>query len=351
LEELPWLDYTGQTTSELLACKNSHRIDSLLCAFEEGIQAKLKPPGNGDLTEEENLVLGVMALDREVNNGGYHQFFLNSSCRFAPVILDYLRRIECAATEAITGRAIAALQLPDLSAQTVSAIIRTENPERDEILDSCDREFYKLSEITPQLFAYIETHQDRIRLVPASLPPRPPKPKLSNASKLFIGLGLAKKTGLSLDGVRQLASELAQKDSMAATDSDLEGAAVLYAFSCAVRSGDLAASELLASQAFELMREDTMHCVLHRDWVLQLIGASKLELAETWTSTYLEYLGGCGQWTISTQNRVLFWAAVLKQHTAALPKSVEFLRAHFPEIDLDKPLPARLFVARERPDT
>ena len=54
MEELPWLDYTGQSTPELIACKNSHRIDSLLCAFEEGIQAKLKPPGNGDLSDEEN---------------------------------------------------------------------------------------------------------------------------------------------------------------------------------------------------------------------------------------------------------------------------------------------------------
>ena len=292
-----------------------------------------------------------MALDREVNNGGYHQFFLNSSRRFAAVILDYLGRIGCTATAAIARRAIAALQLPELFAQAVSAIIRTENPERDEILDACDREFYKLREITPHLFGYIETHQDRIRLVPASLPPRRPKPKLGNASKIFIHLTLAKKAGLSLDGARQLAREHAQKVSMAATDSDLEGAAVLYAFSRAVRSGDLAASEPLAPQAFELMREDTMHCVLHRDWVLQLITASKLELADISMRAYLEYLGGCDQSTLSTQNRVLFWAAVLKQHTEALPKSVEFLRAHFPEIDLDKPLPARLFVARERTNT
>ena len=93
-----------------------------------------------------------------------------------------------------------------------------------------------------------------------------------------------------------------------------------------------------------------MHCVLHRDWVLQLIGASKLDLADTSTRAYLEYLSGCDQSTLSTQNRILFWGAVLKQHAAALPNSVEFLGAHFPEIDLDKPLPARLFVARERPD-
>jgi hypothetical protein len=161
---------------------------------------------------------------------------------------------------------------------------------------------------------------------------------------------LAKKTSLSLDSARQLARELAQKQSMAATDSDLEGAAVLYAFSRAVPSGDLVASGLLAPRAFELMRGDTTHCVLHRDWVLQLIGASKLDLADTSTRAYLEYLGGCDQSTLSTQNRILFWTAVLKQHAAALSESVEFLGARFPEIDLDKPLPPERLVVRQRPN-
>ncbi|PYV26956.1 MAG: hypothetical protein DMG27_05210, partial [Acidobacteria bacterium] len=111
MERLPRLDYTGQTTSELIACKNSHSIDSLLCAFEWGIQAKAKagPAGEGSLTGEERLVLAVMALNREVNNGGYDQFFVNSSRRFVPIIVDSLRRIGCAATAAITERAIAAL--------------------------------------------------------------------------------------------------------------------------------------------------------------------------------------------------------------------------------------------------
>jgi len=73
-----------------------------------------------------------------------------------------------------------------------------------------------------------------------------------------------------------------------------------------------------------------------------------LDLADTSTRAYLEYLHGCDQSSLSTQNRILFWAALLKQHAAALPKSVEFLAAHFPEIDLDKPLPIQRFVARER---
>ena len=91
---LPWLDYTGQSTQELIACKNTHRIDSLLCALEEGIQAKERQDGEAGLTDEERVVLAVRALDREVNNGGFSQFFANSSRRFVPIIVDSLRRID-----------------------------------------------------------------------------------------------------------------------------------------------------------------------------------------------------------------------------------------------------------------
>jgi uncharacterized protein DUF4375 len=333
LEKLPWLDYTGQTTPELIACKGSHRIDSLLCAFEEGIQAKLAPQSDGAITDEEELVLAVMALNREVNNGGHHQFFVNSSRQFAPIIVDCLRRIDCVATAAITEKAIAARELPG----------------SDEILHACDREFYQLNEITPNLFRFVEAHQDQIQLVKASLPPRPPRKKLGNASRIYVRLSLAKKTVLTLDDARQLARELAARDSIPATDAELEGAAVQHAFNCALGTADFAACEALAPRVFELMREDPLHSVLQRKYVEKLIEASRLEQADASMLTYLEYLKSCDQSTLSTQNRILYWAALLKMHRAALPKSVEFFIASFPRDDLNKPLPRQRFAAEDRP--
>lgn len=343
---LPVLDYTGQTTPELLECKESHRIDSLLCAFEEGIQAKVRLPRHRRLTEDENLVLAVMALDREVNNGGYHQFFLNSSVRFVPVIVDCLHRIGCAATEALTRRAIAALELPELTADAASAKIRTRNRKRDRIIDDCDREFYRLDEITPRLFAYIEAHQDRIQLVRATVPPRERIPQLGNAAKLFLHLRLAKQPGLTLDGARQLAREYAKQQSLAATEAEVEGAAVLFAFFSAIRARDLAAAAPLAQPAFELMHEDTTHSILRRAWVVQLIDAAKLDLADASTRAYLEYLNGCDQSACGTYNRILFWAEVLKKHAAVLPISTGFFATHFPAIDLFKPLPPPRYLER-----
>ena len=345
-DSLPWLDFSGQTHPRTARVQEQPSNRFTFVRLRRGHSSQAKVPGNGDLTDDEDLVLAVMALDREVNNGGYHQFFLNSSCRFVPVILDYLNRLNCAATATITRKAIAALELPELSAEAAAATIRTPNRRRNEILDACDREFYQLNEIAPALFAFIETHADRIQLVRISLPPAEPIPQIGNAAKLFIHLMLAKKPGLTLDGIRQLARERAEQQSIAATASEVEGAAVLYAFSRAVRSRDLAAAEPLAPQAFELMRENTMHAVLYRDWVVELIGAAKPDLADAATRAYLEYLSGCDQSTRSTYNRILFWAEVLKKHLAALPKSVEFFSTHFSAIDLNQPLPPPRFMER-----
>ena len=103
---LGWLDgYWGQSLEELLALEGKYRIDSLVLVIEEGIRQKLKRHGGQAPTDEERIVLAVEALEREVNNGGYDQFFTNSS-QFVPTIVDSLQRIGCERTAMITQRAI-----------------------------------------------------------------------------------------------------------------------------------------------------------------------------------------------------------------------------------------------------
>jgi hypothetical protein len=154
MEDLPWLEYGGQTTAELLACKHSHRIDSLLCAFEQGVQAKRTLQGDECITDAEWLILAVMALDREVNNGGYQQFFFNSSRQFVPIIIDCLLRIQCHATAATTERAIAALGLTEFFGDAARNAVYKEDPARDEVFEACDNEFYQTVEIEPKLFQF-----------------------------------------------------------------------------------------------------------------------------------------------------------------------------------------------------
>jgi hypothetical protein len=175
--------------------------------------------------------------------------------------------------------------------------------------------------------------------------------KLGNASRVYTSLICTKRSDLTLDSALGLARELARQESIPATDAELEGGAVQYLLRCSLRAGDLAACELLAARAFELMREDTTHCVQHREWVQLLLAASRCGLADAVTLEYLEYLDRSDQSTLSTQNRILYWAALLQEHRAALPRSVGFFVANFPDEDLDGPLAVQRFAAKERPAT
>ena len=121
------------------------------------------------------------------------------------------------------------------------------------------------------------------------LPPTPrPFGFTPNRQRTAIILGECKDQGPldlaeyreAVDGLRQLAQELARQHSIPVTDTELEGAAVLYAFDRSLDAGDLTACEVLAPRAFELMREEEpMYVVLHRKWVEQLMGASRQEAA------------------------------------------------------------------------
>jgi len=164
MADLRWLDgYSGETTDELLALEGQCRTDSIVLAFEEAIQEKLARAGEDALTEEERIVLAVEALEREVNNGGYRQFFVNSSRHFAPLIVPALGRIGCARTAAITGRAIEALHLPSLTVEAIEAA--TAAGQGRETLEECDSAYYAAGEdLAGRLLAFIRTHRDAIVL-------------------------------------------------------------------------------------------------------------------------------------------------------------------------------------------
>ncbi len=81
--------YDGQSTDELIALESSHRVDSLVLAFEQALLTKDYP------TAEEQVVLAVEALEREVNNGGYSQFFVNSSREYSSLVVEALEAIDC----------------------------------------------------------------------------------------------------------------------------------------------------------------------------------------------------------------------------------------------------------------
>ncbi len=168
MEKLAWLDgYSGQSTDELLELEGKYRTDSLVVAFEQAIEQKAARVSPENLTEQERVILAIEALEREVNNGGYNQFFTNSSKKFVPIIINSLKRIGCTEAAVITQDAISALgiQGPITVEAIDSAVFEEESERRDEKLNECDERYYAVAgDLSVPLLEFIKRNKDKINL-------------------------------------------------------------------------------------------------------------------------------------------------------------------------------------------
>jgi hypothetical protein len=157
--------YSGQTIEELLALDGEFEPWTLVAAIEQRLGIKFGYGDSASLTVPERFLLAVLALEREVMNGGYSQFFTNSSVEFAPVIVEALGKIDCPKAADLTQRAIEALHAPALTAEAIEAAAQAPNDVRDQLLDEFDQVFFRYEErLDLRLFSSIREHKDSIRL-------------------------------------------------------------------------------------------------------------------------------------------------------------------------------------------
>jgi hypothetical protein len=165
---LPFLQsYAGQSLDQLLAMETSHRVDSLVLAIEQALSSRT------DLNDAEVVVMSVEALEREVNNGGFQQFFANSSREHASHVVFSLQRIGCPKTAAIAQRAIDALGLVGpVTPDAIEDAICQDDDARYAILEECDAAYYQGEEepIADKLFAFVRAERLSIRVGPANAP-------------------------------------------------------------------------------------------------------------------------------------------------------------------------------------
>jgi len=159
-----FVGYSGETAEELLSYPAKGQYDALVAAFEKAIQEKASREGEHALTDEERVVLAVRSLQREVTNGGYDQFFRNSSRKFTPIVVQSLARIGCKQAAKITQMAVDALRLSSLNVKTIEAAMQREREERDRQLDRCDELFYRNpQDIARRLYTFIKGQRSRMK--------------------------------------------------------------------------------------------------------------------------------------------------------------------------------------------
>ncbi len=111
----------------------------------------------------------IWAVESEVNNGGFSQYFLNSSAESAPFVVEALETIGAPKTANICIRAIATafpsgLPAPVEAIRLVAADFPDETLEK---LETLDQEFLAYPhDLTDLLFAYISNHPEEFGKVP-----------------------------------------------------------------------------------------------------------------------------------------------------------------------------------------
>jgi hypothetical protein len=154
--------YAGKSVDELLAMTNGNEID-FIQALEMAIQQKSERVGVDDLTEEEIIVLALEALEREVNNGGYSQFFVNSSREYTPIIVHALLRAGCPKTAEITKSAIAAAGFQGLASMALAEALNAYSGADNQELDECDQLYYRAGEnIGGRLIDFVKANKNVI---------------------------------------------------------------------------------------------------------------------------------------------------------------------------------------------
>ena len=134
----------------------------LVDRFDEG------EPDLDALNEYERTLFVTQALESEVNNGGFFQFFDNASGALADEIVPAFKRIGAGKTAAICKKALKALgqELPKNWEERRALLDRIVDDRVGELLEACDDAFYEYPDDLEALnVAYVRKNAEHFDLM------------------------------------------------------------------------------------------------------------------------------------------------------------------------------------------
>jgi uncharacterized protein DUF4375 len=126
-----------------------------------------------DLSIEEQTIVEVYVLEAEINNGGFHQFFTNSSGDQALATPRALDAIGALNEAGIVRKALAEFGVagPDPDRKERSKQVETLDEASVQRWDELDQAFYEYPDDLAELLAtYIRSHADAIRHIETAEP-------------------------------------------------------------------------------------------------------------------------------------------------------------------------------------
>jgi Domain of unknown function (DUF4375) len=135
----------------------------ILIGFSESDKTKFGKEDFAQQSTPQKVFSSIWALESEVNNGGFSQYFLNDSCETAAFISEALETVGAPKTADICRRAIAAAfpaGLPE-NPEDISSAAADFSDEVIEALEPLNNEFFAYPHnLTDLLFAYVSNHPD-----------------------------------------------------------------------------------------------------------------------------------------------------------------------------------------------
>lgn len=137
--------------------------NAVLIALSESPRTKFGKEDFAKQSHPQKVFSAIWAVESEVNNGGFSQYFANYSCETAGFVAEALDTIGAPSTADICRRAIIAAfpgGLP-VDPEEISLAAGEFSEETEGELDTLDREFYQYPHnLTDLLFAYVSRHPE-----------------------------------------------------------------------------------------------------------------------------------------------------------------------------------------------
>jgi len=141
--------------------------NSTLIALHESRDSAFGKLPYHEFSPEERVFLHVWELEAEVNNGGFDQYFINSSGDHAAEVVESLEAIGAVQAAAIANKAISVAfgnSPPPEDEGARDSVMRALPEEKLEQLSACDNEFYLYPDnLTELLFSFVVANKGAIR--------------------------------------------------------------------------------------------------------------------------------------------------------------------------------------------
>ena len=143
--------------------------NGILIALSESEKTKFGKEGFARQSFPQKVFSAIWAVESEVNNGGFSQYFINSSAESASFVAQALETIGAPKTASICDRAIT-IAFPGGLPPTEGTIQSVASDFSDNILDRLqplDQEFIAYPHnLTDLLFAYVTEHPEEFGALP-----------------------------------------------------------------------------------------------------------------------------------------------------------------------------------------